>query len=160
MANKSGNIGTATETAVVRVFQANGFPHVERRRLRGAKDCGDLTGIPGVVVEVKGGAAARTASDAQIEKWLDETAIERVNAGAQVGVLVVARKGIGLANADRWWAIMRTGHIGTHLTSTPVVAPVHGATVRLYLADALRMLRAAGYGDPLPAVPSQQQGAA
>lgn len=150
MTNRSGAIGTAAETAVVRVFQANGFPHCERRRLRGAKDCGDLiTGAPGLVVEVKGGAAARNASDALIEKWLDETEAERVNAGADIGLLVVARKGIGGANAHRWWVVTRSGGKGTHLTSELVLAPVRGVTVRMHLADALGMLRAAGYGEPL-----------
>ena len=134
MVNKSGNIGTAAETAVVRVFNANGFPHVERRRLRGNKDCGDLSGIPGVVVEVKGGNAARNASDRLIESWLDETQVETVNAGADIGVLIVARRGIGPANAGQWWAITRNRH---------------GMTIRYYLADYLRWLRILGYGEPL-----------
>lgn len=134
MVNKSGNIGTAAETAVCRVFNSNGFPFVERRRLRGAKDCGDLTGIPGVVVEVKGGAAAKTASDALIDRWLDETEVERVNADAHIGMLVVARKGIGAPNAGRWWAISRNQF---------------GMPVRYHLADYLRLLRLMGYGEPL-----------
>lgn len=134
MVNKSGSIGTAAETAVVRVFNANGFPHVERRRLRGRYDMGDLTGCPGLCVEIKGGAAAKNASDAQIAAWLDETETERLNAGAYHGVLVVQRKGIGAPNAGRWWAVIRDGH---------------GAVVRYYLADYLRVLRMCGYGEPL-----------
>lgn len=134
MVNKSGNIGTMTATAVVRVFNANGFPHAERRVQKGRYDEGDLTGVPGVAVEIKGGNAARTASDAQIEAWLDETEVERINSDANIGLLIVARKGIGAANAHRWWAITRDAF---------------GHPMRYYLADYLRLLRMWGYGEPL-----------
>ncbi len=137
MVNRSGNVGTATETAVVRVLNAHGFPTAERRRLRGRYDLGDITGCPGLVWEVKGGNAARHASDALIEQWLDETEQERDNAHAWHGVLVVARKGIGPANADRWWAIVRAHHGDVSVT------------VRYYLADYLTLLRMRGYGEPL-----------
>ena len=155
MVNKSGNIGTMTATAVARYFAANGFPHCERRVQKGRYDEGDLTGIPGICVEVKGGNAARNASDGLIESWLDETETERRNANADIGVLVVARKGIGAANAGRWWAVMRLGDVADWLgNSGPTVGLVAPAPVRLYLSDAVRMLRACGYGDPLEAAAS------
>lgn len=106
MTNKPKNIGTAGESAALKVFQKH-FPDAERRALKGGLDQGDLCGIPGLVVEVKAGHAAETASDHQIELWLDETYTEKVNAKAQCAVLVVKRKGIGPANAHRWWAIER-----------------------------------------------------
>jgi hypothetical protein len=135
--NKSGNIGTRTATAVVKVFRERGFPDADRRVQKGAKDEGDLTGLGRICVEIKGGNAARMASDAQIEAWLDETDVETRNSGADIGVLVVARKGIGYDNAHRWWAIVRgSGHSSLW----------GGMTVRFYLEDWITYARRLGYG--------------
>lgn len=143
------DVGTAAESAVVRVLRDNGFPHAERRALRGNLDCGDVTGTPGVCWEVKGGDAARRASDGQVAAWLAETERERVNARADVGVLVVARAGIGLANAGRWWAVLRLDPLQL-LIDRGGYTPEHlqDAPVRLHLADACALLVAAGYGTP------------
>lgn len=51
--NKSKRKGTEGETAVVKLFNEEGFIHVERRALQGEEDRGDIAGIPGVVIEVK-----------------------------------------------------------------------------------------------------------
>jgi hypothetical protein len=142
MPNKSGAIGTATETAVVKVLLPH-WPYAERRRLRGAEDWGDITGTPGIVWEVKGGTAAKTASDAQIEAWLDETETERLNAGADIGVLVIPRKGIGPANAFRWWAIFRGLEICD--PNHPGVTGSPEWPVRMFLSDACRLLKDWGY---------------
>lgn len=144
--NRSKNVGTAAESAVVRFLAANGFPHAERRALRGSLDCGDVTGTPGICWEVKGGTAARTASDGLIAAWLVETDVERVNARADIGVLVVQRAGIGPANAGRWWAILPLEVSSLHASDHPSVRDV---PMRLHLADAVALLRAAGYGAPL-----------
>ena len=142
MARRPRDIGTAAESAVCRYLAANGFPHAERRSLKGTFDQGDVTGTPGICWEVKGGAAAKTASDGLIATWLDETDLERVNARADIGVLVVQRAGIGPANAGRWWAVVNsTDFIATDV---PLKFPV-----RLYLADAVTLLRVVGYGTPL-----------
>lgn len=106
MTNKPKNIGTQAETAVVRVLKEAGF-RAKRLTLHGSSDVGDVDcGLDAVCIEVKGGKAAEQASDGQIEKWLAETETERRNAGADVGVLVVKRKGIGPANAGKWWVIL------------------------------------------------------
>ncbi|NAE18288.1 hypothetical protein, partial [Enterococcus hirae] len=63
------DIGTAAETATVRYLRTAGFPHAERRALRGTHDCGDITGTPGLAWEVKGGQAAKGASDGQVAQW-------------------------------------------------------------------------------------------
>lgn len=139
MTARPKDIGTMAETAVVRALRNLGFPHAERRALAGAYDLGDITGTPGLVWEVKGGNAAKTASDGQVEKWLDETERERINAGADYGILVVQRAGIGAANADRWWAITRARF------------PQRDITTRRTLADQCHILRGCGYGDPLVA---------
>jgi Holliday junction resolvase-like predicted endonuclease len=47
----SKRVGTAAESLVVDFLQRHGFRYAERRALRGVNDCGDVTGIPGVVGE-------------------------------------------------------------------------------------------------------------
>ena len=132
--NKSGRIGTAAETAVVNYLRANGFPHVERRRLRGAKDAGDLAGIPGVLVEVKGGDQARNASDNKVDGWLD-AAWEKARARRDdLAFLVVARP---RKNVSHWWGVQTRG------------VPGLSYNVRMYLKDAALFLRSEGYGEPL-----------
>ena len=138
--SRSGDIGTKTAESVVRVMRANGWPDAERSALHGAKDRGDLTGIGrGLCVEVKGGHAAERASDGQVLAWMAELDTECVNKGADVGVLVMKRKGVGHGNAERWWAVMwlqdATGGVGRG-----------DIPVRMTLADACRVLRALGYG--------------
>lgn len=142
MVNKPKAIGTSAESAVVRVLRAHGFPHAERRALAGVHDLGDITGCPGICWEVKGGEAAKNASDAQIAAWMVETDVEVANASAHVGVLVVQRRGVGPANAHRWWAVVRAD---AWILNAPGAFPV-----RMVLGDACLMLRAIGYGEPLP----------
>nr|WP_236646910.1 hypothetical protein [Micromonospora acroterricola] len=147
MKRRPRDIGTKAETAVVRYLQSAGFPHAERRSLRGALDAGDITGTPGVCWEVKGGDAARTASDLMIERWMAELAAEVTNAKADVGLLVVQRAGVGPANAGRWWAYMPCFQVAVLAADDPVGA--YGSfPVRMLLADAVTLLRAAGYGEP------------
>lgn len=141
MTNKPKALGTAAESAVVAAMQRNGFPHAERRALRGILDAGDITGAPGIAVSVKGGNMAKTASDTQIEDWLSELETQRGHAKADVAVLVVQRKGVGYPNAERWWAVVD----GLHLRAAPPL----NAPVRMLLIDVLRWLRASGYGNPL-----------
>lgn len=156
--NRSKAKGTAAESAVVTFLRANGFPHAERRALAGADDLGDVLVTAGVIVECKAGAAAEQASDGQIAAWLDETERERVNANAALALLVTKRKGKGAANAGQWWAHLRgvaLRRIGLHplvgfaLDDLRALGALDGLTIRLTLADAVTLLRAAGYGTPL-----------
>lgn len=150
--NKPKAIGTKAETAVARFLAANGFPHAERRALRGTQDAGDITGIPGLCIEVKGGDAAKDASDTLVADWLTETETERVNASADIGLLVLQRRGVGPANAGRWWAVLRLDNVlsGEDSVCRSVdFGAIQSAPVRLLLADAVRLLRTAGYGQPL-----------
>ena len=79
--------GTAWETAVVEYLRANGVPHAERRATGGAKDRGDIAGVPGVVVEAK--AAARV----ELAAWVDEAEVERLNDRADLAVVWHKRRG-------------------------------------------------------------------
>ncbi|MBD5787125.1 hypothetical protein IF650_13135 [Cellulosimicrobium terreum] len=150
MTNRPKQIGTAAETAVVRAARTRGFPHADRLTLTGNKDRGDIGLAPGVILEIKGGEKARTASDLDIERWLDETNREALHAGADVAFLVTQRRGVGAPNAHRWWAWWRLGwleHLRGHETDTE--DPTHDLVVRMLLDDALTLIRTAGYGQPI-----------
>lgn len=153
------DIGTADETAVARAFARNGFGQAERRSLKGTKDCGDIVGMLGLMVEVKGGKAAREASDNQIEQWmLHEVTPQTVNARADYGLLVTPRKGIGPTNAEQWWChfwlsdlILLAAKASKRYLALDW-GDLHSTAdviVHLHLSDAAEILRAAGYGDPL-----------
>ena len=149
------DIGTAAETAVVRWLQANGWPHAERRALRGNQDAGDITGTPCICWEVKAGQAAIGASDGQINAWLIETANQRVAARADYGILIQRRK--GKSSAGDWWAWLRLGALVTladiALSADPRVHQYKAdnttgqAAARLRLADLATILHRAGYGE-------------
>lgn len=100
MVNPPRKKGTAAESALVAHLRVSGFPHAERSPLRGNKDRGDVTGIPGVVLEMKD--KARYA----ISEWMAETEAEIANADALTGALIVKPNGIGLTSVGRWWAIL------------------------------------------------------
>lgn len=147
MSARPKDIGTAAETAVVRALRQLGFPHAERRALAGAFDLGDIVGTPGIVWEVKGGNAAKTASDGQVFQWVEETERERRNAGADIGILVMQRSGIGAGNAHRWLAVTRLHHLvprGTRVVQIPV---------RTTLDQICLQLRYLGYGTPTDEAP-------
>jgi Holliday junction resolvase len=72
--------GTGWESAVVQYLKENGVTQAERRALTGAKDRGDIAGIPGVVIECKNEARIDLAS------YANETEQERLNDGARIGI--------------------------------------------------------------------------
>lgn len=145
--NRPRAIGTFAETAVARAARLRGFPHADRRALHGSADVGDVLLCPGVVVEVKGGESARRASDLDVQRWLDQTARERDNGAAAVGFLVVQRRGVGALNASRWFAYWRLGWISDLSYAQTFAA--RDVVVRMTLGDALDLVRAAGYGQPI-----------
>jgi hypothetical protein len=151
---KSRARGTAAETGVTRFLNANGFPHAERRRLRGARDWGDLVVDPRIIVEVKGGDAAKAASLADIGAWMIETEIERQNADADYGLLVVQRRGVAPTRAGAWRAFLPSWAWAS-LLGAPVVRCAAGwAHVEVTLAHAVEQIRWAGIGEPLTAADS------
>lgn len=98
--------GTAAETATVNYVRTRGWPYAERRALSGANDRGDIAGIPDVVIEVKAAKAITLAA------WLDELTQEIDNDGADIGWLVIKRRGC-TDPADWYW--LTTGTIATQL---------------------------------------------
>jgi hypothetical protein len=96
--------GTAFETSVVQYLRDTGqFPYAERRVLHGTYDKGDITGTGAIVWECKNHKQLR------LSEWLVETETERVNANADIGILVVKRKGYG--NPAEQYAVLRLEHI-------------------------------------------------
>jgi hypothetical protein len=59
----------------------------------------------------------------KIPEWLKETEVERINAKADYGILVVKPNGVGLGSVEDWWAVVPVGEM-------------------------LNLLRDAGYGTP------------
>jgi len=97
--SKSKQKGTLAETAVADYLRQT-FPAVERRALAGVNDKGDLSNVPFSVVEVKNQRSYK------IHQWIKETEIERINAGKELGVLVIKPNGVGVANVNKWWAVV------------------------------------------------------
>lgn len=99
--NRSKQIGTAAETAVVKAAQARGIP-ARRVALAGNLDQGDVHLWGGdLVIEVKAGAQTKAPSLGQLEAWHDEAELEagRVSRSS-LPVLVCKRWGTG--DAGRW----------------------------------------------------------
>lgn len=92
--------GTAAETAVATYLREQGWATAERRTLSGINDKGDIAGILQLAVEVK------AQKQYSIPAWLKELAIEKRNAKAEHGVLIIKPNGVGSANVGKWWAVM------------------------------------------------------
>lgn len=95
--NRSRDKGTRAATAVAR-YLAETFPQVERRSLHGAADRGDITGLPGIVIEVK--AAQRL----NVPDWLAQLRREMNADHAALGL--VWCKLAGTMDPARWAAIL------------------------------------------------------
>lgn len=86
MANPSGRRGTYWENRVAAYAATHGFPLAERRARQGSKDRGDISGIPLVVIECK------NEKRMDLPRYLREAEVERVNAGAALGVVCIPRR--------------------------------------------------------------------
>ena len=108
MSNPSKSKGTLAETALVKYLHALGVDDAKRQPLSGNKDIGDVLSHNGSVVwEVKnysGPASVGQPSQGQLYKWIEQTEVERDNAGVPMGALVVKRK--GTTDVGEWFAYM------------------------------------------------------
>lgn len=107
--------GTAWETAIVDWLRGRGFPHAERRALRGGRDAGDVTGVPGLCVE------AKNAKTITLAGWVDELAAEVDNANADIGVLWIKRR--GRASAGDGYVVMTPDHLVVLLRAAGFAPP-------------------------------------
>jgi hypothetical protein len=117
MSRRPKDIGTAGESAARRFLVDDGWPDCERRALAGNRDTGDLTvcRTPLIIAEVKAGHAADKASPKVVDAWLEQTDTEAVHAGADLAVLIVARKYRHPRDWDAYmcaadWALLLTGY--------------------------------------------------
>lgn len=146
MVNRPRNIGTAAETAVVKVLREF-WPDADRSPLRGQRDQGDIRGTGDFIWEVKAGEAARGRTSVGetppglISEWLRQTEAERGHAGAKFGVLVTVRRGVGAVNAGRWWAWLTTAAFA-EIMGAP--GSPHSAPVRLQLDQFLSICASQG----------------
>lgn len=126
--------GRQTENAVVGFLNDNGYPYAERRRLKGAADEGDITGIPGVVIEVKGDRSNR------ITEWRRETLTEAENAKAELALLVVRleRQPVG-----KWDVHLPLGVMCAE--DLKAFAMEEDMWVRMSLREALAVMKALGF---------------
>jgi hypothetical protein len=93
MANRSKARGTAFETAVVDFLRAHGHPLVERRALRGVRDCGDLVGLIGWTVELKNCARMELA------EWMKQAQREAINDGGYRHAVIHKQRGKNIRDA-------------------------------------------------------------
>jgi hypothetical protein len=139
--SKSKDIGTWTETQVVKHARASGFPHADRHVLKGSLDEGDVWLDPTgrLIVEVKGGKSAESASDSQVRAWLDETERERQHAGASYAFLALKRAGKGAQQRGAWWAVCGLPHLADAYDSArhSLSGCNEGAVMRTTLDDML-----------------------
>ena len=78
--------GARFEQAVADYLAEHGFPYAERRHVRGAKDRGDLAGIPGWVCELK------ATRELDMAGAIDEAAKEADNAGTLWYAAILKRR--------------------------------------------------------------------
>lgn len=90
--------GTTWESAIVDWLQKHGFWRVERRAMQGARDTGDIGGLPGVVIEAKSHATLT------FSLWMKELTDEVDNASADAGFLCVKKKG-KTSVGDAYWLV-------------------------------------------------------
>lgn len=105
--------GTRAETAVVDYLR-QWFPAVERRAVRGARDAGDIAGLPDVVLEVK------DCTTMKMGEWMNELEGEKANAGARLGAVWHKRRGKGSPGA---WYVTLSGEDFAKLLAR-VMAPL------------------------------------
>lgn len=153
MSRRPKDIGTEGETATVRYAIANGFKKAKRIAPNGRYDLGDVSLGDGVAVavEVKWGKQTDPCGPGAITEWMAETEVERVNAGKDVGVLIIKRKGVGKDRLGECWAYMTADTVAYLCDSARhVMGEAPAFPVRMFAAEAFQLLRWAGYGDPLP----------
>ena len=90
--------GSGAERDVVKALKKEGFQYADRRLAGATLDKGDISGIPGVTIEIKNHAKMDLAG------WLEELKVEMTNDNAWTGVVWHKRKGKG--NPLDWYCTM------------------------------------------------------
>jgi hypothetical protein len=103
MVRRPQDKGREAENFAVSFLKERGWPYMERKRLRGAKDEGDLTGAPGLMFEIKY-LGARVSP--RMAAWMKQVQVQTEHANADFGVLIVKPPNVGGRNAGKFWAVM------------------------------------------------------
>ncbi len=148
MGNRQKQTGTAFESQIVKYLQSKDLD-AYRVVLAGGADKGDVHIRHNrgrfVVMEMKAGAQANNPSPAQERAWFAECQREAANVGvsADVGVLVLKRKGAGSARAGDHEVVIDLGDLN-HLLGigSKYMAAL---TVRIRLSEFAGALKVAGY---------------
>ena len=94
MVNRNKAKGTSFETLVVNYLRSF-FPYAQRSHTSPTGDCGDVTGVDGLVVQCK-----NQARDC-LSLWITDMLKQRTCAVARFGIVVHKRKGFAAA-ADQY----------------------------------------------------------
>ena len=109
--NASKQKGTRFETLIARYLSERLDAEITRRALTGAQDRGDIEGVKAggyrVVIECK------DTKRPDLPKHMRETAKERANDSAEIGVLIQHAPGVGAAHAGSNWAVMSLDDLAT-----------------------------------------------
>jgi len=88
--------GASAEREVASFLRDNGLPHADRRG--SGFTASDIIGTPGVSWEIKDQDAIR------LREWFAQTEEQQTEDGAQLGVLIIKRK--GKTNPGDWYAVV------------------------------------------------------
>jgi hypothetical protein len=94
--------GSGAERDCVVVLKEDGYIYADRRLAGATLDKGDISGIPGVTIEIKNHAKMNLAG------WTEELLTEMSNDGAWTGVVWHKRKG---KRSPRDWYCTMPGHV-------------------------------------------------
>lgn len=156
MGKASRDKGAAYELRWAKCLRENGFPGAERGRDNGFRsgdrtsaDQYDIQGVIGVLFDVKAGYV--DASPEREDGWLAKVVRDAAAVGS-IGFLI--RNRAGKADPLQWWA-HSIGRVYAELYTAACGCPAMSlqaitAPVRLQAGDLITLLRAAGYGEPLP----------
>lgn len=97
MTNPSKQKGTSAEVAVRDYLRDSGWPWAERLPTEGAKDRGDIAGLP-ICIEVK------NCKTMDLARWIAEAQAEKVNAAQSVAVVWHKRR--GKSSPGDWYVTM------------------------------------------------------
>ena len=111
MSSASKTKGSGAERDVVKYLK-QWFPYVDRRLAGATLDKGDISGIPGVTIEIKNHAKMNLGG------WIEELLTEMANDKAWTGVVWHKRRGRG-SPAD-WYCTM-PGHVYVDLLSRALI---------------------------------------
>jgi len=97
MSNPAKAKGSGAERAVV-TWLKQWYPYADRRLAGATLDKVEVSGIPGVTIEIKNQATMK------LSEWLKELDVEMKNDGAWTGVVIHKKK--GTTDVNDWYATM------------------------------------------------------